>query len=162
MPWSEPPTTDADTAMTFFGSTRRPKPRPAPELDDAALGRVLRGIASSRGPGPQDFAIARIEQLLRDTGSDWDRRCHRISVLAQAAPAPARGWQKRRPSDPDALVLAGWAERATDPWGALALCRRGVKARPGDPTPWVGALAALRSRGGPVPSSHRSGRRSAR
>ncbi|MFF4692332.1 hypothetical protein [Streptomyces sp. NPDC001307] len=136
--------------MTFFGSTRRPKPRPAPELDDAALGRVLRGIASLRGPDPQDLAIvARLEQRLRDTGPDWDRRCRRISVLAQAAPAPAREWHKRRPRDADALVLAGWAERATDPWGAQALCRLAAEAPPDDPTPWVGALAALRSLGRP-------------
>ncbi|WBO68941.1 hypothetical protein [Streptomyces camelliae] len=70
-------------------------------------------------------------------------------MLAQAAPALARGWHKLRPRDADALVLAGWAELATDPWGALAFCRLAAEARPGDPTPWVAALAALRSLGRP-------------
>ncbi|AYC36128.1 hypothetical protein AQJ54_18980 [Streptomyces griseorubiginosus] len=33
--------------------------------------------------------------------------------------------------------------------GALALCRVAAAARPADPTPWVGALAALRLLGQP-------------
>ncbi|MGP4013493.1 hypothetical protein, partial [Streptomyces sp. 4N124] len=86
---------------------------------------------------------------LRETGDDWDLRCHRVGVLAQAAPALARGWRERRPRDPDALVLAAWSELATDPRGAPAICRVAADARPADPTPWVGALAALRLLGRP-------------
>ncbi|MFJ7043315.1 hypothetical protein CTU88_32485 [Streptomyces sp. JV178] len=134
--------------MVFFGPKRQ-APHLAPELDDVPLGRVLRGIAAARGPGPQDLAIAQMERLLRGTGDDWDRRGHRIGVLAQAAPALARGWRERRPRDPDALVLATWGELATDPRGALALCRVAADARPADPTPWVAALAALRLLGRP-------------
>jgi hypothetical protein len=134
--------------MALFGRTQR-TPRLAPELDDTALGRVLRSIASSRGPGPQDLAIAHMERLLRDTGDDWDRRCHRVTVLAQAAPAHARGWRARRPDDPDALVLHAWCEAATDPRSALATCRLAADALPADPTPWVAALAALRRLGRP-------------
>ncbi|MFM9631026.1 MULTISPECIES: hypothetical protein [Streptomyces] len=129
--------------MALFGHKRQ-APRLAPELDDVVLGRVLKGITAARGPGPQDLAIAQVERLLRATGDDWDRRCHRVGVLAQAAPALARGWRERRPRDPDALLLATWAELATDPRGAMALCRVAADARPADPTPWVGALAALR------------------
>ncbi|MGW3127886.1 hypothetical protein [Streptomyces sp. NPDC001123] len=55
----------------------------------------------------------------------------------------------RRPRDPDALALAVWSELATEPHGALALCRVAADARPADPTPWVGALAALRLLGRP-------------
>ncbi|QKZ20841.1 hypothetical protein [Streptomyces chartreusis] len=134
--------------MPLFAN-KRPRPRLAPELDDAALGRVLRSILSARGSGPQDLAIAQIEQLLRETGTDWDRRCHRVAVLAQTAPALARGWRTERPQDPDALVLHAWAELATDPWTALATCRLAAAAHPSDPTPWVGALAALRLLGRP-------------
>ncbi|MFJ4204933.1 ATP-binding protein [Streptomyces sviceus] len=76
--------------MALFGR-RQQTPRLAPELDDTALRRVLRGVASSRGPAPQDLAIAQVEQLLRDTGDDWDCRCHRVTVLADAAPALACG-----------------------------------------------------------------------
>ncbi|MFJ8109111.1 hypothetical protein [Streptomyces sp. NPDC096132] len=129
--------------MALFGN-RRDRARLAPELDDAALGRVVRGVLSSRGAGPQDLAIARVEQLLKETGTDWDRRCHRVAVLARAAPALARGWRSRRPHDPDALVLHAWSELAEDPWAALAACRLAAAAHPADPTPWVGALAALR------------------
>ncbi|MFJ3802674.1 hypothetical protein ACIPSJ_41210 [Streptomyces sp. NPDC090088] len=129
--------------MALF-SRRAHEPRLAPELDDVPLGRVLRGVAATRGIGPQDLAVAQVERLLRDTGDDWDRRSHRVGVLAHAVPALARAWRERRPSDPDALVLAAWSELATDPWGALATCRRAAEIRPGDPTPWVGALAAVR------------------
>ncbi|MER6489957.1 hypothetical protein [Streptomyces griseorubiginosus] len=138
--------------MALFGHKRQ-APRLAPGLDDVALGRVLRGIAAARGPGPgpgpQDLAISRVERLLRETGDDWDRRCHRVGVLAQTAPALARSWRAGRPEDPDPLALAVWSDLATDPQGALALCRIAADARPADPTPWVGALAALRLLGGP-------------
>ncbi|MFG2934421.1 hypothetical protein [Streptomyces sp. NPDC048282] len=135
--------------MALFGS--KPQgPRLAPELDDVPLGRVLRNVVSARGIGPQDLAVAQVERLLRDTGHDWDRRLHRIGVLAQAAPSLARTWREQRPRDPDALLLAAWSELATDPWGALATCRLAAERRPADPTPWVGALAAVRILGRPT------------
>ncbi|MCW8380736.1 hypothetical protein [Streptomyces justiciae] len=134
--------------MALFGRGR-PGPRLAPELDDAPLGRVLKSVATARGVGPQDLAIAQVERLLRETGDDWDRRSHRVGVLAHAAPSLARHWRERRPHDPDALVLAAWAELAADPWQALALSRAAAQARPEDPTPWVGALAAVRLLGRP-------------
>jgi len=135
--------------MALFGRGRQ-GPRLAPELDDAPLGRVLKSVATARGIGPQDLAIAQVERLLRDTGDDWDRRAHRIGVLAHAAPSLARHWRERRPRDPDALVLAAWAELAADPWEALALSRAAAQARPADPTPWVGALAAVRLLARPI------------
>lgn len=135
--------------MSIIGRRRKHAPRLAPELDDLALGRVLRGLASARGPGPQDIAIAQVEQLLRDTGDDWDRRCHRVSVLAEAASSLARGWRLRRPRDPDALMLHAWSALPDDPHTALDTCRLAADARPADPTPWVATLAALRLLGRP-------------
>ncbi|WP_181804970.1 hypothetical protein [Streptomyces shenzhenensis] len=129
--------------MPLF-SRRQQAPRLAPELDDTALGRVLTGVASARGPGPQDLAIAQLEQLLRDTGDDWDRRCHRVTVLAEAVPALARGWRARYPRDADALLLHAWSELPVDPRAATVAFQLAASARPADPTPWVGALAALR------------------
>ncbi|MFI1565418.1 hypothetical protein ACH4ZX_20600 [Streptomyces sp. NPDC020490] len=129
--------------MAFFRRGQQ-APRLAPELDDTALGRVLKAVGSARGPGPQDLVIAQVERLLQDTRDDWDRRCHRVRVLAAAAPALARGWRLRRPRDPDALLLHGWSELPADPRAATAAFRLAADALPGDPTPWVGALAALR------------------
>jgi len=99
--------------MALFGHKRQ-APRLAPELDDVALGRVLRGIAAARGPGPQDLAISQVERLLRNTGDDWARRCHRVGVLAQAAPAQARSWRAPCRSDP----LGGCAGGAAAPGAA--------------------------------------------
>ncbi|MEU1516407.1 hypothetical protein ABZ490_30425 [Streptomyces sp. NPDC005811] len=135
--------------MALFGR-RRNEPRLAPELDDVPLGRVLRSVTSARGIGPQDLAVAQVERLLRDTGDDWDRRSHRIGVLAHTVPALARAWRERRPGDPDALALSAWAELATDPRGAMETCRLAAEAGPRDPTPWVGALAAARILGRPT------------
>ncbi|WP_217212873.1 hypothetical protein [Streptomyces sp. AC550_RSS872] len=135
--------------MALFRSKQAP--RLAPELDDVPLGRVLKGLGSGRGPGPQDLAVAQVERLLRDTGDDWDRRCHRVRVLAETAPFLARGWRLRRPRDPDALLLHAWSELPTDPRAAMATFRLAADARPGDPTPWVGSLAALRALARPSP-----------
>jgi hypothetical protein len=46
--------------MPLIGRRRRSAPRPAPELDDLALGQVLRGIAAPRGPGPQEQPAAKV------------------------------------------------------------------------------------------------------
>ncbi|MER6158017.1 hypothetical protein ABT147_21080 [Streptomyces sp. NPDC001868] len=58
--------------------------------------------------------------LLRITGRDWDRRAHRIAVLAQRLPtAIPQRWTTDRPADvvppPPALPLAApHAEAVTD------------------------------------------------
>jgi hypothetical protein len=91
-----------------------------------------------------------MERLLRDSSHDWDRRCHRVAVLAATAPALVRGWRLRQPRDPDALILGAWCELAADPLSALETCRLAIAAAdPVDPTPWVAQLAALRLLGRP-------------
>ncbi|MFB9735245.1 hypothetical protein [Streptomyces sp. NPDC057386] len=143
--------------MGLFRRRTGNTPRLAPELDDAALGRVLRGLTTTSGTGPQDILVARIEQLLRDTGDDWDRRGHRVTVLAGAAPALARRWSRKHPHSADALALHAWADvlaarltgRLDDPAATLDLCRRAADAAPADPTPWVALLAALCVEGRP-------------
>ncbi|MEV6408799.1 hypothetical protein AB0M58_38670 [Streptomyces bobili] len=123
--------------MALFGHKRQ-APRLAPELDDVVLGRVLKGITAARGPGPQDLAIAQVERLLRATGDDWDRRCHRVGVLAQAAPALARGWRERRPRArmpccwPPGL---NWRPIRVEPWRSAA--SPPMPARPIRPRGWV-------------------------
>ncbi|MEV6179188.1 hypothetical protein [Streptomyces sp. NPDC052015] len=95
--------------------------------------------------------MARTERLLRDAGDDWDRRGHRVTVLAGAAPAPARRWRLKHPRSADALVLHAWADvltarltgRLDDAAATLDTCRRAADAASADPTPWVALLAAL-------------------
>ncbi|KNE84230.1 MULTISPECIES: hypothetical protein [Streptomyces] len=138
--------------MAIFRRRTAGAPRLAPELDDAELGRVLRALpGGAAGAGPQDILMARAEQLLRDAGTDWDRRGHRVTVLAGAAPSLARRWRLRDPGSADALVLHAWADvlngrltgRLDDTAATLDTCRRAADAAPADPTPWVALLAAL-------------------
>jgi hypothetical protein len=99
--------------------------------------------------------------LLAATGRDWPRRNLRVGVLADIE---SRGWletwQRERPGEPDALVIAadagvaraweargsGWAKdtsrEAFDTFFRLLdraqdLCEQAVAAAPEDPTPWV-------------------------
>jgi hypothetical protein len=137
--------------MALFRRRTAAAPRLAPELDDAALGRVLRALGGAHGAGPQDILTVQAEQLLRDAGTDWDRRGHRVVVLAGAAPALARRWRAKHPHSADALVLHAWADvltgrltgRLDDAAATADTCRRAAEAAPADPTPWVALLAAL-------------------
>lgn len=74
-----------------------------PEFDATLRDRDL---AKAR----QDIAIGRwqgLPELLHSTGHDWDRRTHRVRLLAQstAGTTIAEEWHTARPGDPDALVL---------------------------------------------------------
>ncbi|WP_458247169.1 hypothetical protein [Streptomyces sp. MAI_2237] len=137
--------------MALFGRRTGEAPRLAPELDDAALGRVLRALTGAPGAGPQDILATQIEGLLQEANGDWDRRGHRVTVLAGAAPSLARRLRLKHPHSADALVLHAWAEvhtaRATgrldDAAATLDTCRQAADAAPADPTPWVALLAAL-------------------
>ncbi|MEV6209766.1 hypothetical protein [Kitasatospora sp. NPDC051914] len=139
--------------MPIFGRRRSTAPRLAPELDDADLGRVRRQLAGPQLGGQLDLSAGLVEQVLRDAGTDWDRRTHRLGVLAQVAgPALARVWRRQRPQEPDALVLHAWVDVAQarlagaleDPQGTVDRCRRAAELRPEDPTPWVALLAVHR------------------
>lgn len=104
-------------------------------LDDAEL--VTARTALNQGRWTD------VRALLAATGDDWDRRGHRVTVLAQepATLAWARDWQLAEPESADAAVLLGCAavERALHgkerPDSAREACRRAAALAPDDPTP---------------------------
>ncbi|MDX3850544.1 hypothetical protein [Streptomyces sp. AK02-01A] len=118
-----------------------------PALDDAELGAVRDQLAQGR------WSEART--LLADTGDDWDRRGHRVVVLAQAPGALAwtRDWLLVEPESPDAATLLACATV----FGALRgkereqqaqdTCRDAIRRAPADPTPWLGLLLLARTLG---------------
>jgi hypothetical protein len=139
--------------MPIFGRRRSTAPRLAPELDDTELGRVCRQLTGPRLQGQLDLTAGLVEQVLRDAGTDWDRRTHRLAVLARiATPALAAVWRRQRPRDADPLVLHAWIDVAQarmsgaleDPRATVGRCRRATELRPEDPAPWVALLAAHR------------------
>ncbi|WP_330303437.1 MULTISPECIES: hypothetical protein [unclassified Streptomyces] len=96
-----------------------------------------------------------VRALLAATGDDWDRRGHRVTVLAQesAALAWARDWQLAEPDSADAAVLLGSAivQRALKgkerPERAREACHTAAALAPADPTPWLGLLILERALG---------------
>ncbi|MEX2985137.1 hypothetical protein [Streptomyces sp. C36] len=109
-------------------------------LDDHELATVRDALARGR------WADAR--QLLARTGDDWDRRGHRLVVLAEGptSVAWAREWQLAEPDSPDAAALLACATVARavhgrdNPDVARALCLDAAGMAPRDPTPWLGIL----------------------
>ncbi len=101
-------------------------------LDDAELATARTALNQGRWTD--------VRALLAATGDDWDRRGHRVTVLAQepATLAWARDWQLAEPESADAAVLLGCAavERALHgkerPDSAREACRSGR--RPSPPT----------------------------
>ncbi|MFI6445929.1 hypothetical protein [Kitasatospora sp. NPDC050543] len=140
--------------MSIFRMFRNSGPRLAPELDDSNLGRVRKQLESPSMPGLIDIQVDQIERVLQDAGTDWDRRAHRFSVLAESAAGSgiARSWLRRRPHSADAMVFQAWVElvrgRLTggmeDARSAADDCRRAAELAPDDPTPWVVLLGILR------------------
>ncbi|MBL1102390.1 hypothetical protein [Streptomyces coffeae] len=139
------------------------KVRISPELDDRDLRRALAEIRPSHqlhglGADRTHAAWQPIADLPRATGSDWDRRTHRICVLARTLPpAVADRWATARPESPDAAVvqahvLAGRAPEHGREAAARAekLCLRAAEACPADPAPWIALLSLLRAMGIPV------------
>ncbi|WP_128379742.1 hypothetical protein [Streptomyces cavernae] len=140
--------------MALLGR-RRTTTRLAPELDDTDLGKVRKRLVGERASGGRSLAVAMIEQLLRETGRDWDRRAHRTSVLAEStSPGLQRSWAEEQPKDADAQLLYAWgvmlrARFAEHPdpaetREALDACARAAGLRPEDPNPWVVRLGLLR------------------
>ncbi|MEU8781321.1 hypothetical protein [Streptomyces sp. NPDC048637] len=92
---------------------------------------------------PAHAAWQPVADLLRATGSDWDRRSHRICVLARTLPpAVADRWATAHPESPDATVVQAHvlAGRSPEHGRAAAaraenLCLRAPEACPADPTP---------------------------
>jgi hypothetical protein len=109
-------------------------------LDDADLGAARAALAQGR------WQAAR--SLLARTGDDWDRRGHRVTVLAQEPYCAAwtRDWLLAEPESADAAVLLALAQvqRALrgkeKPVRAREACHTAAARAPADPTPWLGLL----------------------
>ncbi|WP_320773911.1 hypothetical protein [Streptomyces sp. CRN 30] len=136
MPPSPPPSGPADAAGTFDEA-----------LDDAELVCARAALAGGR------WQTAR--SLLAHTGDDWDRRGHRVTVLARepCAAALARDWLLTEPGSADAHVLLALAlvraalRGGADPETARDACRTAAEQAPADPTPWLGTLMLERVSG---------------
>ncbi|MEV7615591.1 hypothetical protein [Streptomyces sp. NPDC089799] len=93
--------------------------------------------------------------LLNATGDDWDRRGHRLVVLAEtpAATAWTAEWLLAEPGSADATTLLALAavfralRRKGTPADAEEACRRAAVLFPADPTPWLGLLMLSRAFG---------------
>ncbi|MEW1637630.1 hypothetical protein AB0469_26620 [Streptomyces sp. NPDC093801] len=98
---------------------------------------------------------ARARSLLAATGDDWDRRGHRVTVLAEtpSALAWAREWLLAEPGSADAATLLACAavhaalRGKGTPRAADEACRRAAALLPADPTPWLGLLMLSRAFG---------------
>ncbi|WP_328870239.1 hypothetical protein OHT76_09105 [Streptomyces sp. NBC_00287] len=116
-------------------------------LDDLELAAARAALAQGR------WQTART--LLAHTADDWDRRGHRVSVLAQEPySAPwAREWLLAEPESADARVLLALAQvrRALrgkeKPDRAREACHTAAAHAPADPTPWLGLLMLTRGTG---------------
>ncbi len=122
-----------------FGRARRRAAQPFDEaLDDAALVSARTDLAQGR------WQTAR--SLLARTGDDWDRRGHRVTVLARDpyCAAWAREWLLAEPESADAAVLLALAlvRRALrgkeKPGPARQACRDAAERAPQDPRPGWG------------------------
>ncbi|MFA3879146.1 hypothetical protein ABS735_36825 [Streptomyces sp. MMCC 100] len=116
-------------------------------LDDAELVAARAALAQGRWQS--------VRSLLVHTGDDWDRRGHRVAVLAKEPHcAPwAREWLLADPGSADASVLLAFAlvHRALrgkeKPARVREACREAAALVPDDPTPWLGLLMLERSLG---------------
>ncbi|MEZ0065908.1 hypothetical protein ABIA32_001917 [Streptacidiphilus sp. MAP12-20] len=142
---------------------RTTAPQFDPTYGDRELATARQDLIVGRWQGARD--------LLRDTGRDWDRRTHRMRLLADTA-ASARTvetWQMAEPNNPDALVLRAETEvqrvfsavaesnnqNGTPPPTQDALDRRELdrvariclqasERHPADPVPWVSLMTLAR------------------
>ncbi|WP_093768359.1 tetratricopeptide repeat protein [Streptomyces sp. F-7] len=138
--------------MPLFSTRPGRRPRLSRSLGDAQLAKVL-GKLSKRGSGKAADADL-IAGLLEETGSDWDLRGHRVSVLAAAAADTgiAQTWLERDPDDVDALVFHSWTalvraleeRRLEDTDAVISRCHRAAELWPEDPLPWVVLLGTAR------------------
>jgi hypothetical protein len=116
-------------------------------LDDEGLRTARAALAQGRRQAARS--------LLLHTGDDWDRRAHRLTVLAREpyAAAWAHDWAQAEPGSADAATLYALAlvRRALrgkeDPGDARAACDTAAALAPADPTPWLGLLLLARRLG---------------
>ncbi|MFJ9631792.1 hypothetical protein ACIRU8_29250 [Streptomyces sp. NPDC101175] len=141
--------------MPLFSGRR--KPRLAPALDDVELGRTVKSLLEVPRAGMigmTDLHVARVTDLLKLTGTDWDRRTFRLSVLAEttAGSRVPSAWAAREPDNPDALLLHAWSRLAQglrsggmgDANSVVRSCYRAAELNPEDPAPWVIVLGVAR------------------
>ncbi|MBD0838021.1 MULTISPECIES: hypothetical protein [unclassified Streptomyces] len=118
-----------------------------PALDDAELAAARAALTQGRWQNARS--------LLARTADDWDRRGHRVTVLAaEPHSAPwAREWLLADPDSADARVLLALAlvQRSLrgkeKPDRAREACHAAAEAVPADPTPWLGLLMLTRGTG---------------
>jgi hypothetical protein len=111
-----------------------------PALDDKELTVARSALAAGRWPAARS--------LLAATGDDWDRRGHRVHVLAMETGTAARAgdWRLAEPGSGDAAVLLAFAvvHRALKgrarPQDARDACHEAAGLLPADPTPWLALL----------------------
>ncbi|PKW12075.1 hypothetical protein SAMN05428944_0684 [Streptomyces sp. 1222.5] len=140
-----------------FLSGRRKRSRLAPELDDQDLGKLLKSLLATTKTGmiaTTDLCVAQISRLLDQDRGDWDRRAHRMGVLADYLTETqlSRAWAAREPHNADALALHAWTQvergrrrgSLEDADATVDLCVRAAETSPDDPTPWVILLAVAR------------------
>ncbi|MEY9888761.1 hypothetical protein ABIA35_002010 [Catenulispora sp. MAP12-49] len=129
-----------------------------PALGDLALAEARDALASGEW-GPARDVLAETRSAV--DGPQWDRRSHRVRVLAEAVANSSwvERWQVLEPVNPDAALLraqvetvrtlraaltggAGVPETAAE---ALDLCTHAAEMAPEDPTPWVIMLTLARA-----------------
>ncbi|KUO14906.1 hypothetical protein [Streptomyces dysideae] len=116
-------------------------------LDDGELAAARTALAQGRWQTTRS--------LLARTGDEWDRRGHRVTVLALEphAAAWARDWLLAEPDSGDAAALLALAQvqRALrgkeKPVRAREACHAAAALAPADPTPWLGLLMLERALG---------------
>ncbi len=94
---------DRGFVMPAPGLGLRRTPRLAPELDDRALGSLLRQLQARPMPGLTNMQVDLTERLLHRTDTDRDRRWIGTIAGAFADSNFAEGWLRRSPSA-DALA----------------------------------------------------------
>jgi hypothetical protein len=118
-----------------------------PALDDEPLVRARDAMAMGR------WNEAR--SLLLETGDDWDRRSHRLTVLAEAAAKAgwAQDWLLTEPDSADAATLHAFSvvlltcRGRADPAAAREACLTAARMVPADPSPWLATLMLARCSG---------------
>lgn len=119
-------------------------------LDDGELSDVRAQFAQGRW--------TRARALLVATGTDWDRRGHRLLALAAVPSAEgwASDWLLAEPGSADATTLLACATvaRAQRPKAdartrdrAREACLAAARLDPADPTPWLGLMTLERTHG---------------
>lgn len=118
-----------------------------PALDDAELVTARNALAQGR------WSAARA--LLAETGEGWDRRGHRLMVLAEARASVswAREWQLAEPDSAAAATLLACASTLRAVRGkasyesAREQCLVAARLVPTDPSPWLAQLVLARTLG---------------